>query len=229
MATGLSRVLERIDAAARRAGRDPSEVRLVGVSKYAGEEATRSAYDQGLRDFAENRAAELAERYRALPPDIRWHFVGRLQTNKVRVVRPITHLLHSLDRPTLCEAWVKGPGAPPAALVQVNVSGEPQKAGVAPEETARLVEQACSLGIPVVGLMTMAPYDPDPETSRPVFAALALLRDRVRESYPDVTELSMGMTDDFEVAVEEGATVLRVGRAIFGVSTDKGSPHEPVA
>jgi PLP dependent protein len=228
MAAGLTRVRERVAAAAERSGRDPHDIVIVGVSKYAHDDAVRSAYEAGLRDFAENRAAELADRSGLLPGDARWHFVGRLQTNKVRLVRPVAHLLHSLDRPGLCAAWVKGPGAPPPVLVQVNVSGEPQKAGVAPEGAAALVETAASMGIPVVGLMTMAPLHPDPEASRPVFAELAVLRDRLRRHHAGVVELSMGMTDDFEVAVEEGATILRVGRAIFGASSDEGS-HGPVA
>jgi pyridoxal phosphate enzyme (YggS family) len=212
----LTEVRERIAAAARRAGRDPSEITLVAVSKTADDAAVLDAYRAGQRDFGENRAGELAERAPRLPSDIRWHFIGRLQRNKARRVRPVTHLLHSLDRPRLVDAWAKGAGSPPPALVQVNVAGEEQKAGVTVDEAADLVDAATRMGIEVRGLMTMPPVVDDPETARPWFEALADLGARLRRDRPHLTELSMGMTDDFEVAVESGATLLRIGRAIFG-------------
>jgi pyridoxal phosphate enzyme (YggS family) len=220
MATGLTDVRRRIAAAAARAGRDPQEITLVGVSKYASEEAILTAFEEGLEDFGENRATELVARSRLLPA--RWHFVGRLQGNKVRRVRPITHLLHSLDRPELAEYWVKGPGSPPPALVQVDLAGEPQKGGIEPERAGALVAAAEALGIEVVGLMTVPPVPDPPETSRRWFRRLRELRDGIRLDHPAVAHLSMGMTDDFEVAVEEGATVLRVGRAIFGPFQHEG-------
>jgi pyridoxal phosphate enzyme (YggS family) len=213
---GLTSVHARIDAACRRADRDPGEVRLVAVTKAASDDEVLAAYEGGHRDFGENRAGELAERASRMPADIRWHFIGQLQGNKVRRVRPVTTLLHSLDRPELVGYWVKGPGLPPPALVQVNVAGEAQKGGVDPADAEELVEEAIGAGIPVEGLMTMAPLVEDPEEARPVFRALAALRDDVMRRHPTVRHLSMGMTDDFEVAVEEGATILRVGRAIFG-------------
>ncbi len=216
MAPRLDEVWDRIGAACARVGRDPADVTLVAVSKTATDAQVLACHEAGHRDFGENRAAELAERAPRLPSDIRWHFIGRLQGNKVRRVRPVTHMLHSLDRPDLVTYWAKGPGLPPPVLVQVNAAGEDQKAGVAPDETAALVERAASLGLRVSGLMTMAPLVDDPEAVRPVFRTLARLRDTIAERHPMVTELSMGMTDDFEVAVEEGATILRVGRAIFG-------------
>lgn len=221
MATGLTAVRQRIVAAAGRAGRDPAEIALVGVSKYATEGDVRAAFDEGLHDFGENRAKELVDRA-ALLPSARWHFVGRLQGNKVRLVRPITHLLHSLDRVDLAEYWVKGPGSPPPVLVQVNLADERQKGGVAPEEADALVSAAERLGLDVVGLMTVPPAAEDPDDSRPWFRRLREMRDRIRREHPAVKELSMGMSDDFEVAVEEGATVLRVGRAIFAPFHDKG-------
>lgn len=221
MATGLTAVRQRIVAAAGRAGRDPTEIVLVGVSKYATEGDVRAAFDEGLHDFGENRAKELVDRA-ALLPSARWHFVGRLQGNKVRLVRPITHLLHSLDRVDLAEYWVKGPGSPPPVLVQVNLADERQKGGVAPEEADALVSAAERLGLDVVGLMTVPPAAEDPDDSRPWFRRLREMRDRIRREHPAVKELSMGMSDDFEVAVEEGATVLRVGRAIFAPFHDKG-------
>jgi len=205
-----------VETAAARAGRDPAGITLVAVSKTATDDQVLDAYRSGHRDFGENRAGDLVERAARLPDDIRWHFVGRLQGNKVRRVRPIVHLLHSLDRADLAGYWVKGPGMPPPVLVQVNVAGEAQKAGVEPEEAADLVDEAAGLGLDVRGLMTMPPAVSDPEEARPYFRHLAALRDRLALRRPGLVELSMGMTDDFEVAVEEGATLLRVGRAIFG-------------
>jgi hypothetical protein len=220
MATGLSDVRGRIARAAGRAGRDPGEITLVGVSKYASDPAVVAAQKEGLGDFAENRASEFVARSRLVVA--RWHFVGRLQGNKVRLVRPIAHLLHSLDRPELAEYWMKGPGSPPPALVQVDLAGEPQKGGIDPEHTASLVTVAEGLGVEIVGLMTVPPLAEEAEASRPWFRSLRDLRDRIRESHPAVVHLSMGMTNDFEVAVEEGATMLRVGRAIFGSFQHKG-------
>ena len=211
----LQTVRERMTAAARRAGRDPAEVTLVVVTKNRTVDQIRAVYGQGHRDFGENRAQELREKVPELPADIRWHFVGTLQTNKVRIVRPVVVMLHSLDRPHLATAWMKGPGRPPPALVEVNISGEPQKHGVAFGDLDQAVEEFIGLGVPVVGLMGIAPIVREPEEARPYFARLRESRDRIRRHHPQVTELSMGMTDDFEVAVEEGATYIRVGRAIF--------------
>ncbi len=215
-ADGLNEVWERIAAAAARAGRPPTEITLVAVSKTADPDGLLAVYRAGQRHFGENRAAPFVERAAALPPDARWHFIGRLQGNKVPRVRPVTHLLHSLDRVELARYWVKGPGLPPPALVQVNMAGEEAKGGVAPAEAESLVEAASELGITVRGLMTIPPLPGRPEDSRPHFRALAALRDRLAARWPGLTELSMGMTEDYEVAIEEGATLLRVGRAIFG-------------
>jgi len=213
---GLSEILDRIAAAAARAGRDPADIALVAVTKTASPAAIRAAYDTGHRDFGENREVGLAAGSVLLPPDARWHMIGRLQGNKVRKVRPIVTLLHSLDRPELAGYWAKGPGLPPPVLVQVNIGGDPNKAGVAPDGAAELVEVAAGLGLDVVGLMTVPPLARSPEDARPMFRAMAVLRDQLAGDHPGLTGLSMGMTDDFEVAVEEGATILRVGRAIFG-------------
>jgi pyridoxal phosphate enzyme (YggS family) len=215
-ALGLKGVREDIARAAARVGRDPARVTLVAVTKTADAAALAAAYAEGHRDFGENRAQEMAEKSRQAPGDVRWHFIGRLQGNKVRRVRPITHLLHSLDRPELIDYWVKGSERPPPVLVQVNVGREPQKAGVLPEEAGDLVAAAIGRGLDVRGLMTIAPRVDRPEDARPFFRELAGIGERLRERWPVVRELSMGMTEDYEVAVEEGATILRVGRAIFG-------------
>lgn len=212
---GLSEIRERMAMAAARAGRDPSSITLVAVTKTASAEAIRAAHAAGVSDFGENRAERLAAGA-ALVPGARWHMIGRLQGNKVRQVREIAALLHSMDRSDLAGYWAKGPGRKPPVLVQVNVGEDPSKAGVSIDGAARLVEGAVSLGLDVRGLMTIPPMTPDSEETRPHFRALATLRDRLAADHPSLTELSMGMTDDFEVAVEEGATLLRVGRAIFG-------------
>ena len=221
-AVRLNEVAERIAAAAARVGRSPDEITLVAVSKTAGTAALQEAYRAGHRDFGENRAARLVEGAAALPPDCRWHFIGRLQGNKVARVRPVACLLHSLDRPDLAGYWVKGPGLPPPVLVQVNVAGEEAKGGVRPPEAESLVAAATGLGIEVRGLMTIPPLPQRPEDSRRHFRTLAALRERLAGRWPGLTELSMGMTEDFEVAVEEGATLLRVGRAIFGPFPESG-------
>jgi hypothetical protein len=213
--------VRRIAEAARRSGRGPDEVTLVVVSKGRSEGEILSIYQKGHRDFGENRAAEIAEKAARLPRDIHWHFVGPLQTNKVRMVRPVTYLLHSLDRERLAAAWVKGPGRPPPVLVEVNIGKEPQKGGVAPDRAGDLMRSAIDLGLEVRGLMAIPPQVPDPEGVRPYFRRLAEMRDELGRTIV-LPVLSMGMSDDFEVAVEEGATVVRLGRAIFSPGGDDG-------
>ncbi len=204
-----------MEAAARRAGRSPDEVRLVVVSKGHGPDEILRLYQLGQRDFGENRAQDLRDKAPQLPGDIRWHFVGHLQTNKVRMVRPAVVLLHSLDRPELAAAWMKGPGMPPPALLQVNVAGEPQKHGVHPDDAEEVAAELVAMGVPLQGVMTIPPLSEDAEESRRHFRRLREVRNRLAARFPSVRELSMGMSDDFEVAVEEGATFIRVGRAIF--------------
>ena len=197
-------------------GRDPTQVRLVAVSKGQSVAAIAEAYAAGHRDFGENRADELVEKVPQLPDDIRWHFVGALQSRKAKLVRPHTWLLHSLDRPSLVRAWVRDAPTPPPVLVEVNLAAEPQKGGVAPPGLGDLLAAVADAGISCRGLMIIPPQPETPEDSRPWFTRLAALREAWVGRYPSLVELSMGMTDDFEVAIEEGATVIRVGRAIFG-------------
>ena len=203
-------------SAATRAGRDPSEVTLVAVTKTRTVEEILQVYEQGHRDFGENRAQELALKAPLLPSDIRWHFIGGLQTNKVRLVRDSTALLQSLDRMSLAKAWLKGKGLPPPALVQVNIGGEEQKHGVDPSETSSSAASFVEMGLAISGLMTIPPIPGTPEDSRPHFVATRELFEQLSQQHQDFTTLSMGMTDDYEVAVEEGSTMIRVGRAIFG-------------
>lgn len=223
---GRLRVVEqRIAAACERAGRDPAEVTLIAVSKGQPLDAIREALDAGARAFGESRTAELepkateAARW-PIPP--RWHFIGHLQRNKVRETLPLIDVLHSVDSPALVEVIAReqerraaGPaGAPPPlpCYLEVNIAGESAKGGVTARELPALLQLAGDCpGLRVLGLMTVAPMVAHPREVRPVFAAL---RDLARAHGLD--GLSMGMTGDFEVAIEEGATAVRVGRAIFG-------------
>lgn len=209
-------VMERVQQACERAGRSISEVTVVAVSKTKSPDEILEVYETGHRDFGENRSVELVGKAPALPDDIRWHFVGALQSRKAREVRPITWLLHSMDRRSLGSAWMKGRGHAPPVLAQVNVGEEDQKSGLAPEAVREGLEWMVELGLDVRGLMAIPPIPESPEDSRGHFILLRELRDQLMGDYPSVQELSMGMTDDFEVAIEEGATIVRIGRAIFG-------------
>jgi len=210
----LESVLARIGEACGRADRASDSVTLVAVTKGRSVQEILALYEAGHRDFGENRAQELDAKVGSLPADIRWHFIGPLQTNKVRLVRPVVTLLHSMDRLRLGAVWMKGPGSPPAALLQVNVGGEEQKHGVSAGGAEDAAGELIRLGVPLGGLMTIPPADP--ERARGYFQDLRRVRDRLVGRWPECRALSMGMTDDFEVAVEEGATYIRVGRAIFG-------------
>lgn len=212
-------VMSRVEAAAARVGRDPGAITVVAVSKTKAPEEVMAVYERGHRDFGENRAKEMARKASRLPDDIRWHFVGALQSNKASLVRPDTHLLQSMDRRSLAKAWLKGPGLPPPVLVQVNIGAEGQKSGVAPGELTETVGWMKGMGLQVLGLMSLPPAPDRPEDSRPYFAEMRRLRHQVGADHPGIVELSMGMTDDFEVAVEEGASIIRLGRAIFGPRT----------
>lgn len=207
---GLTAVRERVVAAAERAGRDPGSVTLVAVSKGRSLDEIRACYDAGHRDFGENRVGELIEKAVAAPPDIRWHFVGTLQSNKAQLVRPVVTLLHSMTGGRLLRRWAADePGSAPPVLIQVNVSDDPAKHGVDPEETENVLARAREIGLDVRGLMTIT-RRADLDRTRSWFRTLA---ESARSL--GLRDVSMGMTDDFEVAVEEGATLIRVGRAIF--------------
>jgi pyridoxal phosphate enzyme (YggS family) len=214
-------VVARMETALARAGREPASLTLVAVSKSMPVEAIAAVYEKGHRDFGENRAQEMAEKASRLPEDIRWHFVGALQSNKARLVRPITHLLHSMDRESLAAAWAKGNGLPPPVLVEVNIGREPQKSGVYPEDAAAVIDRIAEMGLDVRGLMAIPPIAEEAEGQRRHFSALRELRERLSIARPALRDLSMGMTDDFEVAIEEGSTLIRVGRAIFGPRTQR--------
>jgi PLP dependent protein len=213
-------VVARVDAATRRAGRDPRDVTLVAVSKTWPAHVLEEAAAAGVEVFGENRAQELREKVTALGDRVRWHFVGPLQSNKVRHVVGVAELVHSVDRYGPAEAIARralARGIEQDVLIEVNAAGEATKHGVEPAAAPRLAEEVAALdGIAVRGLMTIPPRSDDPDGTRPYFRDLAALRDLVTKTVPGATELSMGMSADFEQAIEEGATIVRVGEAIFG-------------
>jgi pyridoxal phosphate enzyme (YggS family) len=243
IAMRIDSVRERIAAAARRADRSPNDIRLVGVSKTHPPELVAQALVAGLRDFGENRVQEAEPKIAALANDrnaITWHLIGHLQSNKAKRAAALFDIVHSVDSVALGEALARGVGArtpnpqPPTPnslriLLQVNVSGEASKDGfdladweARPELLDRFfaaVERLLVLPqLRVGGLMTIAPWGDDPAAARPTFRSAQRLRESLARRFPtaDWSALSMGMTDDFEVAIDEGATIVRVGRAIFG-------------
>ena len=214
---------EKVEKACLRAGRKREDVTLIAVSKTKPVSMIHELLPLGVRDFGENKVQELTEKEELLPKDIRWHMIGHLQRNKVKYVVGKACIIHSVDSLRLAEeiskeALKKQISVP--ILVEVNVAGEESKFGVSVQEAPFLVEQICRLpGIEVKGLMTIAPYVEDPEENRIVFRNLRKLSVDIREkNFDNVTMdiLSMGMTGDYEVAIEEGATHVRVGTGIFG-------------
>jgi pyridoxal phosphate enzyme (YggS family) len=220
IAARLRQVSARVEAAAGRAGRAPEDVVVVAVSKTWPADVCLEAIEAGAAVLGENRAQEFREKYAVLKQRAEWHFVGHLQTNKVRHVVGAARLIHSVDRYALAEAIDKRArslGMVQDVLVEVNVSGEASKQGVEPARAESLAAEIAGLpGVAVRGLMTMPPLTPDPQDSRPYFKELSVLRDTIEARVREVKELSMGMTRDFEIAIEEGATIVRIGEAIFG-------------
>jgi len=223
LAENIARVRERIAEAARRVGRDPAEVTLVAVSKTKPVELVEMAYNLGVTDFGENRVQEALPKIAHLhAPAVRWHLIGHLQSNKAgKVVEPF-FCIHSVDSLHLAQRlsrYAQEAGKRLSLLLQVNVAGEASKEGMVPSEVPELARQIAALpALAIEGVMTIAPLVENPEEVRPVFRELRRLRDRLRAevTVSDWRHLSMGMTDDYEVAIEEGATIVRVGRAIFG-------------
>lgn len=216
----------RVARACARSNRSTADVRLIAVTKYVDANVVRELVNLGVRDLGENRLQVAAPKLAALTDlPIRWHWIGRLQTNKVRKTLEAFQVIHSVDRLSLLEALErrlaemdpKGTKEKLPIYLQVNLSGEASKSGIAEEEAPRFVERLRqSPSLDCVGFMTMAPYSDDPEKARPVFAALRELRDRVAtQTGTETPRLSMGMTDDFEVAIQEGATDVRIGRLLY--------------
>lgn len=218
----IARVRETIAGAARRAGRDPDAVTLVGVCKTVERPAVDESYRHGLRHFGENRVQAAKAKFAAdRPDDLVLHLIGSLQTNKVRDAVALFDVIHSVDRAGLIDALVNEAaraGKRLPVLIEVNIADEASKHGADPAEVPALLHRlAAEPCLEPRGLMAMAPFVNDPEDTRPVFRALRDLRDNLRRAHPDLglPDLSMGMTNDYPIAVEEGATIVRVGRAIF--------------
>jgi hypothetical protein len=223
IADNLAAVQERIRQAAKRAGRDPAAVRLVAVSKTRPAEDIVLAAQAGQWLFGENYVQELVAKAVAVQQPVEWHVIGHLQSNKVRQLAGLVTMIHSVDRLSLAEEisrqWARL-GSSCAILVQVNLAKEATKSGASTDEALALVRQVAALPhLRVRGLMTMPPFFDDPEGARPYFRQLRLLAEQVEAAAipgVEMAELSMGMSGDFEVAIEEGATLVRVGTAIFG-------------
>ncbi len=223
IAKRLIEVLKRIDVAVESAGRPSDSVRLVAVSKTYPASAVLEAYLAGQRVFGENYVQELVAKAVEVAEPVEWHFIGHLQSNKVRQIAGLVTLIHSVDRLSLAEEisrqWGKL-GKICDILVQVNISGEPTKSGTSEDGAVSLVADIAALpNVRIVGLMTMPPFFDEPDVARPYFSELKRLFVRVADlNLPGVQmrELSMGMSGDFETAIQEGATLVRVGTAIFG-------------
>ncbi len=223
LADNLREVQGNIDEAVKRSGRSREDVTLIAVSKTKPVSMIQEVYDLGVRDFGENRVQEIMDKYDSLPDDIRWHLIGHLQTNKVKYIIDKVCLIHSVDSLKLAkeisrEAMKHDLTVP--ILIEVNVAGEESKFGVSPEDLEQLIRDAAKLpGICIKGLMTVAPYVVDSEENRQVFVKMKQLSvDISRKSIDNVCMdyLSMGMSGDYTVAVEEGSTMVRVGTSIFG-------------
>lgn len=217
----LEAVRARVLAACARAKRDPSEVEIIGVTKTHGPEVVRDAWENGIRIMGENRVQEAAAKIPESVSGPDWHLIGHLQKNKVRLALSLFRCFHAVDTLKLLDQIIRvaeEEGARPDILLEVNVSGESSKFGLKPDEVPAVIERALSSrSVTLEGFMTMAPATPDPETTRPVFARLRECRDRWEEEFgASFPRLSMGMTGDFEVAIEEGATWVRIGTALFG-------------
>jgi pyridoxal phosphate enzyme (YggS family) len=217
----LDEIRSRIDAAAVRSGRAPGDVELVAVSKTHPAAAVREAYDAGQTLFGESRVQEAAEKIPDLPAAAHWHFIGHLQTNKIRKALPLFELFHSIDSVDLArgvDRIAAEEGSFPRVLLEVNVAGEASKFGFTPHALEACIDDLLTLDrLQIEGVMVIPPLAKNPEDTRPHFVALHAFRDRLatRTGVP-LSTLSMGMSDDYEIAIEEGATLVRVGTAIFG-------------
>jgi hypothetical protein len=214
-------VLARVAAACARSGRDPETVSVLAVTKNVGPDAVAEAARGGLRHFGESRIQEARQKIPLCPGQLEWHFVGHLQTNKVKEAARLFSMIHSVDSERLLAALdsaCEAAGTRMNAFIEVNIAAEGSKHGVAPEQVAPLLERAGAYPrVDVVGLMTIPPFRAEPEEARPFFRRLRELRDRCREAAGVALEhLSMGMSGDFEIAVEEGATWVRLGTVLFG-------------
>lgn len=222
LSSNIHRIRERIAAACARVGRDVQDVTMVAVTKYADIESVRELVNLGITELGESRPQQLVSRSEQFPESVHWHLIGHLQRNKVELVLPVAAQIHSVDSVRLLESMnssARKLGVRPRLLLEVNVSGEVSKDGFAPAELLAAWTAICLLeSVEIQGLMTMAPHSEDSEDVRRVFRELRELRDRLAmesggtRSLPD---LSMGMSGDFEIAIEEGATIVRIGSSLF--------------
>ncbi|MGZ5005600.1 MAG: YggS family pyridoxal phosphate-dependent enzyme [Chthoniobacterales bacterium] len=221
IAANLERVRGKISAALEKSGRKADDLQLIAVSKKQDAEKVRAAFDAGQAIFGESRVQEARAKITLLPSAVRWQFIGHLQKNKIRHALPLFELFHSIDSLDLAQAMERiadEEGVRPRVLLEVNVAGEGSKIGFAPDKLREHMETLLGLvRLNIEGLMCIPPLAPDAEDSRPYFVMLRELRDELeREFKMKLAELSMGMSHDYEVAIEEGATLVRVGTAIFG-------------
>ena len=218
----LNNVLEKIERACEKAGRGKNCARLLGASKTVPPERIKEFYACGLNLYGENRVQEFLKKYEALKElNIEWHFIGQLQTNKVKYLMGKVSLIHSLDRKGLADEIQKRAfknNLVQDVLIEVNIGGEETKAGVAPEKLKELFEYTLELpNVKVIGLMTIPPYLENPEEVRPYFRKLYKLKEEIEKEFNvSLPHLSMGMSHDFEIAIEEGATIVRIGTLLFG-------------
>ncbi|MGZ5565193.1 MAG: YggS family pyridoxal phosphate-dependent enzyme [Chthoniobacterales bacterium] len=221
IAANLERVRGKISAALEKSGRKADDLQLIAVSKKQDAEKVRAAFDAGQAIFGESRVQEARAKITLLPSAVRWQFIGHLQKNKIRHALPLFELFHSIDSLDLAQAMERiadEEGVRPRVLLEVNVAGEGSKIGFAPDKLREHMETLLGLvRLNIEGLMCIPPLAPEAEDSRPYFVMLRELRDELeREFKMKLAELSMGMSHDYEVAIEEGATLVRVGTAIFG-------------
>ncbi|HCX89274.1 MAG: YggS family pyridoxal phosphate-dependent enzyme [Deltaproteobacteria bacterium CG12_big_fil_rev_8_21_14_0_65_43_10] len=223
IADNLLLVKERVEKAALKAGRDPGEIKLVAVSKTVGVEEIREAISAGATILGESYVQEAKEKIEEIDHQVQWHMIGHLQTNKVKQAINLFDMIHSVDRIGLAEEInkrAKQSGKRVSVLIQVNISQETTKSGIERDRAISLVLEVSNLtNLKVEGLMTMPPYFDDPDDARPYFKSLRELKGEIGgERFENISmkELSMGMSNDFEIAIEEGATIIRVGTAIFG-------------
>ncbi|MEN3037633.1 MAG: YggS family pyridoxal phosphate-dependent enzyme [Candidatus Kryptonium sp.] len=223
IAENIYKIRQKIREVCQKVGRDPNEITIVAVTKTVPVDKIKEAISAGINDIGENRVQELLEK-RSYIENVRWHFVGHLQTNKVKYIVDFVHLIHSVDSLKLAleiEKRAKKINRIIDVLIEVNTSGEKTKHGVKPEETIELAKQiseSCEF-IRIKGLMTVAAYLPDPEDVRPMFRLLKQISDEIKKldiKNVEMKHLSMGMSNDYLIAVEEGATIVRIGTAIFG-------------
>jgi len=220
IAANIKGIIHKIKLAAERVGRKEESVKLVAVTKTVDVSRIKEAIRAGIKIIGENRVQEAREKFKDIGKEVEWHLIGHLQTNKVKYIFDIFSLIHSVDSLSLAEEIQKraeNKGLETDILIEVNLSGEKTKFGILPEKAINFVKDISRFkNINIMGLMTIPPFSESPEDSRKYFKMLRMLRDDIQREGIEMKELSMGMSNDFEVAVEEGATMVRIGTAIFG-------------